>query len=53
MHVKFDDKEPRSETPEQDESFADRLLKILQNLIRLKNLKKVQKLNQLQKLKIK
>jgi len=23
MHVKFDDKEPRSETPEQDESFAD------------------------------
>jgi len=23
MHVKFDDKEPGSETPEQDESFAD------------------------------
>ena len=23
MHVKFDDKEPRNETPEQDESFAD------------------------------
>ena len=23
MHVKFDDKESRSETPEQDESFAD------------------------------
>jgi len=23
MHVKFDDKEPASETPEQDESFAD------------------------------
>ena len=23
MHVKFDDKEPGNETPEQDESFAD------------------------------
>jgi len=23
MHVKFDDKEPGSETPEKDESFAD------------------------------
>jgi len=23
MHVKFDDKEPGCETPEQDESFAD------------------------------
>jgi hypothetical protein len=23
MHVKFDDKEPGSKTPEQDESFAD------------------------------
>jgi len=23
MHVKFDDKEPGSETPEQDESFAE------------------------------
>jgi len=23
MHVKFNDKEPRSETPEQDESVAD------------------------------
>ena len=23
MHVKFDDKEPGSETPQQDESFAD------------------------------
>jgi len=23
MHVKFDDKEPGSETPEQDESYAD------------------------------
>ena len=23
MHVKYDDKEPGSETPEQDESFAD------------------------------
>jgi hypothetical protein len=23
MHVKFDDKEPRNETPEQGESFAD------------------------------
>jgi len=23
MHVKFDDKEPRSETLEQDESFGD------------------------------
>jgi len=40
MHVKFDDKEPGSETPEQDESFADiQLLKTLQNLIRLLNLK--------------
>jgi len=23
MHIKFDDKEPENETPEQDESFAD------------------------------
>jgi len=23
MHVKFDDKEPESETPEQDETVAD------------------------------
>jgi len=49
MHVKFDDKEPGNETPEQDESFAD--TQILQNLIRLMHLKLVQKLLPLQKLK--
>ncbi len=26
MHVKFDDKKPGSETPEQDESYADILV---------------------------
>ena len=49
IHVKFDDKEPGNETPEQDESFAD--TQILQNLIRLMHLKLVQKLLPLQKLK--
>jgi len=45
MHVKFDDKEPGNETLEQDESLQIyRILKILQNLIRLMNLKLVQKL---------
>jgi len=54
MHVKFDDKEPGIETPEQGESVVDmQVPEDTSEPDQTMNIKKVQKLNSLQKLKMK